>query len=122
MRRPFGVGLVTGQAATRENGELMKKLFGSAAMGALVLTMATASPAKATDAITVAKAVKLLIAGAYIANRSRFPTGTSVNTQYALTGKGHPVHPNGQTFKQHVYIKCNAHRTHCQTVKGHHGW
>ncbi|MEM1233617.1 MAG: hypothetical protein AAGH70_05780 [Pseudomonadota bacterium] len=98
----------------------MKKMVMSAAIGALTMSMTVATPARATDPVAVAAAIKLLVgAGALLAPRAG-GTGTSVNTDYALTGNGMPVTSAGQEPAIRpmgpVMLQCNAHGTHCEFV------
>lgn len=98
----------------------MKRLMNGAAIGALVLSMAATSPARANDVVTAVVGVKLLIGAALLASRDT--GGTSANTQYALTGVGHPVTNGRVNMPKHVTIHCNAHGTHCRTVETKRGW
>ncbi|MEM6276365.1 MAG: hypothetical protein AAF714_05405 [Pseudomonadota bacterium] len=97
----------------------MKKMMMSAALGALVISTTAATPARATDPVAVGAAIKLLIGvGALIGPAAR-STGTSVNTEYALTGQGMPVASAAQAAgdaRVPVMLQCNAHGTHCEFV------
>lgn len=99
---------------------MMVRLLSGAAVGALIISMVATGPARANDVVAAAIGVKLLVGATLLATRDT--GGTSANTQYALTGVGHPETNGRVNMPKHVAIHCNAHGTHCRTVETARGW
>lgn len=96
----------------------MKRLLMSGALGALVLSFATVTPARATDPVAVAVGIKALI-GASLLLQPGPGLETSVNTDYALTGEGRPTLNTGELAGEPTMkpmAPCHAHNPHCQTM------
>ncbi|MEM1374377.1 MAG: hypothetical protein AAGF78_08350 [Pseudomonadota bacterium] len=98
----------------------MKMIMTGAALSALVFTSVIATPARANDPLAVAAAVKVIIGVGSLLTPAANSTGTSVNTDYALTGKGMPVpsarQAPGTPTPGPMMLRCNAHGTHCAFV------
>ncbi|MEL6914806.1 MAG: hypothetical protein AAFP13_09920 [Pseudomonadota bacterium] len=97
----------------------MKKTMMGAALTACVLASGAATPARATDVATAVLGVQALVTLGFALSGAQNQGGTSVNTEYALTGQGTPVDNGRYAARQPVRIVCHPYPGTCRTEPAH---